>query len=489
MPLGLRVKPEVEVSYTKFASSVANQVSAAIGQRHLTLIDHKGNYQLTTVDREAIKTTTAQIIQESMGDLNPRGVEARRMIEMTPPLLDAVIMSPYIDAINKDYLLDLVRWGLEGARNPELITRTAIRVGFGGSQDEALPIRHPAYYLPAIDLWNKLKAVRESRIIRVNELRVNHPQESYNDKDLGVFDMPKIEFFFVPNAAIAINGMDPEKVYKQTQSSFKLIRAFMDRFYPDAFASTQFRIDNPSAQYGTFSKIMMDYLVNVIDRYDGEDLGTLMQLLGKLGNNHGKENGHLLAGHYAVIHPVVFQDLLALPPMDSIISEDGQSWANITIGGRPERLFNRIRELLSEHAMPEDFLQYVCENAHNHTDDKQRQETIIKMASWWVGALRQRQEKYKTQPHPHWARADLPLITVPIITSIGTHPVYYLTPYDTVLTAENIKSLRKNGAIPAPEPSSPAERNRKTSVQNDFAKLVSHIGVDKLLDFYEDYTR
>lgn len=518
-PVGLRLRPEAETLYSKFATAVATRVTNAIGQRHLTLIDHRGNYQLTNDDREKIRYTTTQIVQESMGDLDPRSADAKRIIEMGPLLLDTVIASPYIDAVNKHYLLDLVRWSIEGARNPELIARTTIRVGFGGSQDEQIPMRHPAYYLPAIDLWKKIDAVRKSREEKVDKLKADYvfhthetdgmekeeKQKLYERtqteaqlkkldsgileqlrKNAGIFEMPQIEFFFVPNAGIAINTMDPKKVQTQADASMKLIGSFLRRFYPDAFSATQFKVDSPSKKYGIYSRIALDYLVNVIDRYDGEDLSTLMELLRKLGNNHGRENGHALAGHYAAIHPVVFQDLLSLPPLSSIIDEDS-SWANITIGGRPERLFNRIRELLSEHSSPEDFLQFVQDNIHNYSENPEYQDSVVKRIAYWVVALKNRREQYKTQSSQNWARADLPLITVPIITDIGAHPVYYFTPYDIALTRENIEMMRKGQKIRTAEPDSPPERNRKQSVQGDFDKLISAIGLSELLEFYDSF--
>lgn len=523
IPLEHRPK-EIASPYDKLVRKMTNTLL----KQGFDMIDHNGTIVLDGNYHEPLYQGIGEVVKHSLGDLDLKSVEAARAAEMAPALLEAITSSPYISGINRNYLLDLVRWSVEAARDPDLISETTLRVGFGGSQDETLSMRLPAYLLPAVDIWRRLNAIRDQRVQKLEKVKTGYiftqlvanrkgeltreekkaidnqarqialntefDQETMAAlrKRAGIFDMPKVEFFFVPNAATEINQMHKERVFAQTQQSIELIQAFVTHFFPDVAPYIQFRVDRPWSEHGPYTRLILDYCQNLLKIYDGPDLEKVISLVEELGNNHGQENGRNKAGTYAAIHPLVFQDLLRLPIFSSIIERDRKTLANITIGGRPERLFNRIRELISNTATPESLVEF----AKQQLDEGKLTDNQYKRLVWWQKAYKNRQEGYGNKGlNEKWAFADLPLLTIPLITNIGEHPVYYLTEFDLPLTKEAVANLLEIGFTAKFEEMAQQvqvngnfqKRHQFQSVTNDLQTLLRYFPEDQLLNFYQQF--
>src|SRR5260221_183835 len=219
-----------------------------------------------------------------MGDVEPKSDEFSEISSMSLGLLAAFMESPYVSGVNEAYSLDLVRWSVEATRNPDLIRQTVLRVGYGGSDDDEIAMRHPAYLLPALDIWRGVDKVRESRLQAMHHLKVTHIKEAileqgnldvramtkeekralfedaeskmdqyeFSDeqlegfaKEARVFEMPRIELLYAYNLGILINHKDEAKTKLQAENSVRLTRQFVDNFFPDAAEHIEIKFDNP----------------------------------------------------------------------------------------------------------------------------------------------------------------------------------------------------------------------------------------------------
>lgn len=408
------------------------------------------------------------IMTEHLTDVDPQSVTGERIMHMAPALTKAVLGSPLIDGIQSTHALEAIRWGIECAKDPSLIERTVIRTGFGGSDDRDITMRHATYAIPALEVWSRIDQVREDREQAVSKRKANHlshhmgiqldnisQADSYDlddetmaelRKEAGTFHMPQIEFFSAHHAAIEINSMDPERASANAQRGQRLIASYAERFYPSASDHISFRSDAPLKLRTEDDKLtneglVITYLENLLERYDGEDVKRVLESLNTRGTNHS--NSELARAElYAALHPFLFGDRLEVPTVGESMPRD-TAVASITIGGKAERLFNEIRTLLSDKAQSTDFVSYAADR-HAEGEISDRQMAVIDR---WVNGLEANRSHYEKKGIGKWARADLPAITIPLLTPVGQTPVYYATRADIPLTPENMRAIVETGGI------------------------------------------
>lgn len=438
---------------------VTNRLSSELLQSPLRIIGNDGLPQPspTKDSRDLIKEQIGDIVQESLIGLPLEAKEAQRIFSASVPLVRTITKSPYLYGIQQPHYLDPVRWAVEGARDPQLIKKTTIRVGFGGSDDDSLPLRFPAYLLPAIYQWTSIAEV----------LQKHDPSCS-----------PRIELVFTPHFGANTNQMDNEKVHRHTQAALKISRMFAERFFPEVVSSIEYKLDQPLSQH-PYAQLAINYLVSLVERAPDE----VKERLQKFASNHGSANEFR---KYAALHPVIFQDILRLPPLSTVMEKDRSSLVNITIGGRPEAKFNVVRALLSDQTTPEEFLEFV----KNQSEENHAIQTI----EWWLAALQQRRASYDGSGlNTKWANSDIPLLTLPLITNVGEKPVYYMTPFDLPLTKETITMLKREGIantmgkIGNQTSLLPGQKHIVKSITRDLQALLNAVDEKELSDFYEEF--
>lgn len=545
--------PQGGFDHAKFVNKLFGSITKAKTDAGFTVYSHTGVVSMDAATLETLKLEVQQVVSESMGDLDPASNEANRIYEMSPHVLEAVMESPYISGVSERYLVDLARWSVEAARNPQLIGKTAIRVGFGGSDDEHLSMRYPSYLLPAVDIWNRLANLRDQRLAqfenakakyirdsefgdiieaeqdkqRKKELRVRYFNEARAMVDeygfepetieslrlsAGIFDLPRIELIFAFHAGIAINGKDKGKTIAQAAQGMQLAQAFIGHFFPELSSYIDIRSDG---EPGPYTELITGYLSELVhDAYAKPQYASLRDGLVNLAVNHGKANGatsmeeappdaateeaverseeYRKAVEYAAKHVLFFQDQVNIPSVSRIGSTD-EAWANISIGGRPERLFNEIRQVISETATADGFVQYT----QRQFDAGTVSEIMVERVLQWRDAYGNRASGYEQGTlNNHWARADIPFITMPLMTDIGRCPVYYVKKFDAVLDESIIEGARRNGLLGVVDSlydqrndRSLRDRSWYESIRRDFETLVGSVNEEELLNFYDQFIR
>ena len=508
---------------------------------------------------QVFRSELSAAVSDMTHDVDPRSDEGKRVSEMAPALTGAILGGSLIEGVQSSHLVEVAKWAVAASKNPDIISRTTIRTGLGGSDDPEMSMRLPAYALPALDVWSRLhdvqtqrEAVLEKRKLMYVAKQVVQPRhadeldqasatedrarkkelftqinqeaaallEEYEfdeetQRDLeaaaGIFEMPKIEFFTASNAAITVNEMDSEKVMANTKKSQDAIGEFTRTFYPEAVDSLTFRTDAPLVMAnadGTLTRegLVVSYLENLLERYDGEDVLAVMDTLRKRGVNHA-QGDEVRAELYAALHPVLFADRMEVPVVGNTRPRDA-AVANITIGGKPERLFNEIRTLLSDKAESGDFVEFAGARLESG-DISEKDFAVIQR---WAGFVNGARKKYEKGDIADWTRPDLPAITLPLITKVGQTPVYYRTRADVPLTATAVQDVRtaggfdqyfdakreadeaKFGPPPAEEKAKIGHAITDTAIilnrpgKDGSTLLPAHINDDTILDFFEEFT-
>ena len=173
---------------------------------------------------------------------------------------------------------------------------------------------------------------------------------------------------------------------------------------------------------------------------------------------------------YSIMHPIVFGDHMSLPYDKTFHGKRSDTKGLITIGGKPERIFNEMRMFLSRATNAQQFADF----ASNHSTD------------------------YQTAVISRWAqmyeRADLatignPQMTLPLLTGIGKIPVYFGTKFDIPITGEGLELLQQGQTItPVTEKPDSVQRDQMKAVSRDLEQLIQATGgSENLAQFYKRY--
>ena len=234
-----------------------------------------------------------------------------------------------ITAIMPESVGDITYIATALARKPQLASDLTIVTGYGGSEDPEPTLRTPAYCIPAVHMWKRLNMLLGEK---------------------NVTERPNLRFLFAPHAAIELNHMDPYKVLSHTQQTIALTQAYIKKFHPEIIDYVEFVIDTPWEKHTPETTDIIKKLTQIVIESNDPDIQETVESLRKRQNKHS--NGYDSAEQYAAIHPLLFGDQMGTPPTN-ILKSDKQSLFTVSIGGRPERMFNRLRDFLSKETMRE----------------------------------------------------------------------------------------------------------------------------------------
>ncbi len=377
----------------------------------------------------------------------------------------------HIDMVQKNHSINLITSAIQLAMNPD--TTLAVRMGFGGSDDNFTSNRLAAYAIPAleiVDQLNKFYADRLDEKVRNSFIQSKFKEEiekqngtpltRQQKKDLtakvekeklylsitdeektaiakkyGVLtQQPRVQLFFAYEAAKAINhSMDPTKITLRAHENIAELERFVNQNYPDIADQVDYLTDKPWDRNKPHRKIIIEYLANLVRQSTSESVKETLDTLQSLGENHGGENGFNQAAEYAAMHPIAFGDRLDLPYIN-YLNNSRPANIVITIGGRTERHFCAVRDYLSNHANPTGLIDFIKRKSSATKSPEERKELFhtLKLVNRWKKIIDAGRKQEADQPIEENSilRPDQTSHNISLITDLGYTPTYYNSEFD-----------------------------------------------------------
>jgi len=264
------------------------------------------------------------------------------------------------------------------------IDEICLRTGIGAST-QPVPMRILAYALPVLTIARRFQA------------------------NFGA--SPQVELFTGEEGGIGCNGMDPDVVKNNTGKAFRIIKDFVEAFYPDVKDS--FALADDKEWSDPKIQLLINYLENILlaEAETNEELGKIVKELKKRGTVYGGENGAENAVKYAAFHVICFRDV---PTIDAYLGDRDHSGRHvISFGGASEAAFDFIRDILVARFTVEDFNQFAS--------DSGREELRI--------------------------NHDLPALDTrsTVIANTGVIPPYFLVPESGDISLDDLDGLGADG--------------------------------------------
>lgn len=218
-----------------------------------------------------------------------------------------------------DGVKDFMSFFLGVGRNPQVLEKTVVTIGYGGS-DKPPGIRLVSYIIPTLQILRKLKA-------------------------FGI-PLPRLRILFAQTAAVRINGYKQELVFGQTERNIKLLQLFILRFFPEIQDRVFFDCDNDNEDAWSVVRDLESSMSGVTVMQDGHGLKEVFEALKDLPRKN-------MMGQYAAVHALLFGDIFlkqgGISPWTSSLSTGHEEYVGISIGGPTERWFNAARSFASEN--------------------------------------------------------------------------------------------------------------------------------------------
>lgn len=411
--------------------------------------------------REEIKQEITQLVALKTAGLDPQSEQAHRVRILAKDLVEALLSGTMIKSLHKSDYLSAVALGLELAKEPTLVDRLAISTGFGGSDQKDINLRLPAYILPGINIIENIKTT----FSRNNLSEAN----------------PTFRIFFAPHAAIRVNGaeMRSDLILKNLGLSYNYLKEYIHCFHPDLEQNVLFQVETPWEEHDELTTLTLNYFSSLLEASEDKSVSGARDVLKSRGHNHGGDSGSNLSLLYAAAHSLFFKDGLNHP--GSVFADKSKPLFAISAGGRPERLFNTMRTYLRANSSVEGFL-------------SQMGSSKVELNNWQESVYQARSEYNGTVASTAFHPSDLPLISIPGITTVGSHPVYYESPYDIGIHQTNEaplvmlqyyrEKIKKDESLSGQERS--LELDRLKAIEHDIQQVVNDVGSeDQLLTFIE----
>ncbi|MBU3979241.1 hypothetical protein KKE68_06095, partial [Patescibacteria group bacterium] len=194
-------------------------------------------------------------------------------------------------------------------------------------------------------------------------------------------------------------------------------KKYIDTFHPGISKQIKMETDIPWQQHNEITKTTHNYFSKLLLNAQEQPVIDALTKLQKLGMHHGDENGMKHAHEYAAVHSFIFKDALEYPN-DNYYGNSEKPLFSISLGGRPERLFNIARDYIRKKSRADDLILQGAINQHEQLDT-------------WRNSLMESRAKYDNSIKSDLVHeGDKPLVSVAAITSVGAIPVYYATEYD-----------------------------------------------------------
>ncbi len=386
--------------YVKLANQFVNDIYQINPLTHKPITIETGNKEIEprSISKE-LESKITEIVGLKTSGINPESEEGHRIKLLTRPISTALTTNTYIKSIHAESYLSFLGLSFDFAKNPQLLKELTIQTGFGGSTDQQTNLRIPAYAVPAIHILENIEQVFERYKIDA--------------------ELPTIRFLFAPNTAIAINNshMPNDQVLKNTAGNMLYLKKYIDTFHRGISKQIKMETDIPWQQHNEITKTTHHYFSNLLLNAQEQPVIDALTKLQKLGMHHGDENGMKHAHEYAAVHSFIFKDALEYPN-DNYYENSKKPLFSISIGGRPERLFNIARDYIRKQSRVNDFIMQSTMN-------------LYEQLQTWKNSLIESRAKYGNSIEGHLIHeGDKPLVSVAAITSVGAIPVYYATEYD-----------------------------------------------------------
>ncbi len=374
----------------------------------------------------------------------------------------------YISMIQEDYALNLIATALFLIDNPDADIK--ILMGIGGSDDEFTTSRFVSYALPALEMAEALAdfyqerdqakqldaavkkrleeflATPEAQALSPDDLKkrkreiaqITDPSQILTEGDIveirrtyAIRTTPaKIEFKFAHHAAQTVNStMDKDKIIARAGDNITALRKFVDTCYPNLSDNVNYIEDKPWQEHSLYGRMLLEYMASLLRESDDPVIKSTLATLQDRGKNHGGNDGAERAAEYAAAHPIIFEDRLSVPATNTF--DDGRKAdLLITIGGRPERHFNAIRNFLSKNVTSDGLIRYVLTKAAQTTDETERLnlQRLAQRIQRWEEIITHTRAGYRRGTRT--VRADLPIHELLEITTLGEAPTYYASKFD-----------------------------------------------------------
>lgn len=374
---------------------VVNQSTDFILKRALLLETGSQELHVQQVSSE-LRTEINDVFSAVLTDVDPESDDGKRVRAAVRPIMESFLQGSLIRSIHYDSYLSLLYTSILLARDPSLFQELTISTGFGGSDDEDINIRVPSYIIPGLKILENLRDLQRKNIIN--------------------FNLPKFRVFFAPHTAIAINSakMSSEDVLRNMVRTHKYLSKYIEFFHHDIASQVYFEVENSWDQHDAVTESIIHYFSQLLISSQDETVIKSLRILQERGVKHGNEDGARLSHIYAALHPLLFKDSLNHPPVN-VFADDGKSVFALSLGGRPERLFNILRSYIRKNAQRSS----ASELIQGEGDDLLQ--TRIGPGKPLNGNIFPVQPNYSSSP----------VTSVMAITDVGRTPVYYRTEYDS----------------------------------------------------------
>ncbi|MBI4065200.1 hypothetical protein HY409_02430 [Candidatus Gottesmanbacteria bacterium] len=431
---------------------VLNQSTDLILQTAILLDTGNGELQVNRVS-PTLKAQIAEIFSLTLTGVNPDSDEGKRARAAVRPILECFLLGTQIRSIHQDSYLNLLSTSILLARDPRLFEELTISTGFGGSNDEDTNIRAPSYVIPGIKILENLRELKRKNIID--------------------FELPRLRIFFAPYTAISVNAaeMSSEEVLQHMTRTYEYIYKYIYYFHNKIFPYVYFEFENPWGMHDPITReVIQNYSQLLLDSQD-DDVKRALAILYARGIKHGNDNGAKLSHVYAAMHPLLFKDSVYHPKVN--VFEDGEkSIFAVSIGGRPERMFNIARA-------------YIRRNGRFHpaSTSKETSQTLLCTSESEATAASISYEIFSASPD----HALSPVASTLAITRVGSTPVYYRTRYDLGIRTYSDSPLSYlnymrdliNSQLSGAERS--LELKRLNEIERDILVMIGDIGSEDLL--------
>jgi hypothetical protein len=252
-------------------------------------------------------------------------------------------------------------------------------------------------------------------------------------------------------------------------------------FHRDVASNIYFEIENPWDQHNSVTEAVLTYFSQLLITSQDENVQRSLSILQKRGKIHGNEDGARLSYVYAAMHSLLFKDSINHPPVNVFDNEEKSVFA-LSIGGRPERLFNNLRSYIRRNAQMTSLSDIMTKEgaASSLTNTSSRKE--VKVLNSSIFPIK-----------PDYLSS--PVTSVLAITTVGRTPVYYRTKYDFGIRSYNdsplsyIASKRKAICNNLSGEEKKVELNRLTEVERDIQVIIDDVGSEQILmDFLGSFS-
>ena len=225
------------------------------------------------------------------------------------------------ESIDDVGVVNLIKTAQLLAERPEAGGRIVFRTVFGAT--ECMPIRALSYILPSVYILEGLMGLNSRR-----------------PPGLKLIQLPQLQFLFMNEAGVSLNGIDLTAVNEETQLFINTALAYLQQFHPDVLPYVSFADD-----VGFTDSVMKTDLFNFLTAFLKEGMtGEPLERLKEMAVNHGSnaEAAFSYAGLHSLVHDGMFTDgsfcfrqLAGAEPISNPLVVD----LLISVGAQPESFF------------------------------------------------------------------------------------------------------------------------------------------------------